>query len=60
MANLKQTIAWLHALLGIKARDERGFSISIEQLMWIIGIALIATAVIAVLNGYINGLLARL
>lgn len=59
MTDHKQLAAWLHALLD-KARDERGFSLSIEQLLWIIGIAAIAGVVVLALNGYINGLLAKL
>lgn len=59
MIDLKQLTAWLHAVLG-NTRDERGFSVSTEQLWWIVGIAAIVGIVIAFLNGYINDLLARL
>lgn len=59
MIDLKQLTAWLHAVLG-DTRDERGFSVSTEQLWWIVGIAAIVGIVIAFLNGYINDLLARL
>ena len=59
MTDLNQLTVWLHALLG-KARDERGFSVSSEQLWWIVGIVAIVGVVIAFLNGYINNLLAKL
>jgi hypothetical protein len=59
MTDHKQLAIWLEAVLS-KARDERGFSLSIEQLLWIIGIAAIAGVVVLALNGYINGLLAKL
>ena len=59
MTDLNQLTAWLHALLG-KARDERGFSVSSEQLWWIVGVVAIVGVVIAFLNGYINNLLAKL
>ena len=59
MTDHKQLAAWLHAVLE-KARDERGFSLSIEQLLWIIGIAAIAGVVVLALKAYINGLLAKL
>ncbi len=59
MIDLKQLTAWLHAVLG-NTHDERGFSVSTEQLWWIVGIAAIVGIVIAFLNGYINDLLARL
>lgn len=59
MIDLKQLTAWLHAVLG-NTRDERGFSVSSEQLWWIVGVVAIVGVVIAFLNGYINDLLARL
>lgn len=59
MADLNQTKAWLHAVLS-KARDERGFSVSTEQLWWIVGIVAIVGVVMLALNGYIEGLLAKL
>ena len=59
MADLDQTTAWLHAVLD-KARDERGFSVSSEQLWWLVGIVAIVGIVVAALNGYIEGLLAKL
>ena len=59
MNELNQTTAWLHAVLD-KARDERGFSVSSEQLWWLVGIVAIVGIVIAALNGYIEGLLAKL
>lgn len=59
MTNLNQLTAWLHAVFG-KARDERGFSVSSEQLWWIVGVVAIVGIVIAFLNGYVNDLLARL
>jgi hypothetical protein len=59
MAELNQTSAWLHAVLA-KVRDERGFSVSSEQLWWLVGIVAIVGIVIAALNGYIEGLLAKL
>lgn len=59
MSELNQTSAWLHAVLD-KARDERGFSVSSEQLWWLVGIVAIVGIVVAALNGYIEGLLAKL
>jgi hypothetical protein len=59
MAELNQTTAWLHAVLS-KVRDERGFSVSSEQLWWLVGIVAIVGIVVAALNGYIEGLLAKL
>ncbi len=59
MTDHNQLAVWLHAVVS-KARDERGFTISSEQLWWIIGVAAIAGLVITFLNGYINDLLARL
>ncbi|MCB0912529.1 MAG: hypothetical protein KDB60_13020 [Propionibacteriaceae bacterium] len=59
MNELNQTTAWLHALLS-KARDERGFSVSSEQLWWLVGIVAIVGVVMMALNGYIEGLLAKL
>ena len=59
MTDLNQTKAWLHAVLS-KARDERGFSVSSEQLWWLVGIVAIVGIVVAALNGYIEGLLAKL
>ena len=59
MAEPNQTSAWLHAVLG-KARDERGFSVSSEQLWWIVGIVAIVGVVMLALNGYIEGLLVKL
>ena len=59
MTNLNQLTAWLRAVLG-KAHDERGFSVSSEQLWWIVGVVGIVGVVVAFLNGYINDLLARL
>lgn len=59
MADLDQTTAWLHAVLE-KARDERGFSVSSEQLWWLVGIVAIVGVVVMALNGYIEGLLAKL
>ncbi len=59
MAELNQTSTWLHAVLA-KVRDERGFSVSSEQLWWLVGIVAIVGIVIAALNGYIEGLLAKL
>lgn len=59
MSDLNQTKAWLHAVLS-KARDERGFSVSSEQLWWIVGIVTIVGVVMLALNGYIEGLLAKL
>ena len=60
MTNYKQFTAWLHAQLGTKLRDERGFSVSSEQLWWIIGIAAIVGIVITFLTNYIQGLLAQI
>ena len=40
--------------------SERGFSVSSEQLWWIVGVVAIVGVVIAFLNGYINNLLAKL
>lgn len=40
--------------------DERGWSISIEQLLWIIGIIVMVGVVLGVLNGYIDGKLGEL
>lgn len=59
MNELNQTTAWIHALLS-KARDERGFSVSSEQLWWLVGIVAIVGVVMMALNGYIEGLLAKL
>ena len=59
MTELNQTTAWLHAALS-KVRDERGFSVSSEQLWWLVGIVAIVGIVVAALNGYIEGLLAKL
>lgn len=59
MTDLNQTTAWLHAVTR-KAADERGFSVSSENLWWIIGIVAIVGIVVAFLNNYIQGLLARL
>lgn len=59
MNELNQTTAWLHAVLS-KARDERGFSVSSEQLWWLVGIVAIVGVVMLALNGYIEGLLAKL
>ena len=59
MNELNQTTAWLHAVLD-KARDERGFSVSSEQLWWLVGIVAIVGVVMMALNGYIEGLLAKL
>ena len=59
MNELNQTTAWIHALLS-KARDERGFSVSSEQLWWLVGIVAIVGVVMLALNGYIEGLLAKL
>ncbi len=59
MSELNQTSAWLHAVLD-KVRDERGFSVSSEQLWWLVGIVAIVGIVVAALNGYIEGLLAKL
>lgn len=41
-------------------RDERGWSISTEQLLWIIGIIAMVAVVVAALNGYIASQLARI
>jgi hypothetical protein len=60
MPILTATIAWLKALIGEETHDQRGFAISSETLLWIIGIVLIVGIVINVLNGYIQGLLAHL
>ncbi|MCC6496882.1 MAG: hypothetical protein IT193_11580 [Propionibacteriaceae bacterium] len=59
MTDLNQTSAWLHAVLD-KVRDERGFSVSSEQLWWLVGIVAIVGVVMLALNGYIEGLLAKL
>ena len=59
MSELNQTSAWLRAVLD-KVRDERGFSVSSEQLWWLVGIVAIVGIVVAALNGYIEGLLAKL
>ena len=59
MTELNQISTWLHAVLS-KARDERGFSVSSEQLWWLVGIVAIVGIVVAALNGYIEGLLAKL
>lgn len=50
---------WLQAVLG-RLRDERGWSISTEQLLWIIAIIAMVAIVVAVLNGYISGQLAKI
>lgn len=59
MTELNQTTAWLHAVLS-KVRDDRGFSVSSEQLWWLVGIVAIVGVVVMSLNGYIEGLLAKL
>ena len=41
-------------------RDERGFSLSTENLLWIIGIIAIAGIAISVISSYINGQLAKI
>ncbi len=50
---------WLQAVLG-RLRDERGWSISTEQLLWIIAIIAMVAIVVAVLNAYISGQLAKI
>ena len=59
MTELNQARTWLHAVLS-KARDERGFSVTSEQLWWLVGIIAIVGVVMLALNGYIEGLLAKL
>ncbi|QLQ16356.1 MAG: hypothetical protein HZY73_12610 [Micropruina sp.] len=56
-------INWLQAWVDVKLeplRDERGWSVSTEKLLWIIGIIAMVAVVVAALNGYINGLLGRI
>ena len=60
MPNSTHSIAWLHTLIGSKVHDERGFFVSSENLMWIIGILAIVGLVVAFLNNYIQGLLAQI
>jgi len=50
-------LAALTAWLRAKPTDERGFQMSVENLLWIIGIVGLVGIVLAVLNGYIQGLL---
>lgn len=50
---------WLQAVLG-RLRDERGWSLSTEQVLWTIGIIAIVGVIIAVLNAYISGQLAKI
>lgn len=51
--------AWLDVWVG-RERDERGFSLSTENLLWIIGIIAIVGIVIGVITGYINSQLAKI
>ena len=60
MSTFTHTIAWLRAVIGSKVHDERGFFVSSENLMWIIGILAIVGLVVAFLNNYIQGLLAQI
>lgn len=60
MPNLPHIMAWLRALIGSKAHDERGFFVSSENLLWIIGILAIVGLVVAFLSNYIQGLLAQI
>ena len=56
-------IAVLHVLTGTlrrNLRDERGFSLSVEKLLLVIGVIAIAGLVIAGLTAYIQSLLARI
>lgn len=51
--------AWLNGRLpGL--RDERGWSVSTEKLLWIIGIIAMVAVVVAALNGYISAQLAKI
>lgn len=47
-------VAWWHA----KPTNERGFQMSVENLLWIIGIIALVGIVLAFLNNYIQSLLA--
>lgn len=49
-------VAWWRS----KPTDERGFQISVENLLWILGIIALVAIVIAALNGYIQGLIAQI
>lgn len=51
--------AWLDVWVG-RMRDERGFSLSTENLLWIIGIIAIAGIAISVISGYVNDQLAKI
>ncbi|MBK8458805.1 MAG: hypothetical protein IPL43_00130 [Micropruina sp.] len=42
------------------ARDEKGFSVSVEKLLLVIGVIAIAGLVIGALTVYVQGLLSRL
>lgn len=52
---------WIEAFLltaAAKLRDDRGWSVSTEKLLWIIGIIAMVGVVIVALNAYINNKLA--
>ena len=51
--------AWLQAVTA-KLREDRGWSISTEQLLWIIGIIAMVAVVVAALNSYIGAQLAKI
>lgn len=55
--------AVLHVLTGTlrrNLRDERGFSLSVEKLLLVIGVIAIAGLVVAGLTVYVTGLMARI
>lgn len=52
---------WIEAFLTTslaKVRDDRGWAISTEQLLWIIGIIAVVGVIVLALNAYISGKLA--
>lgn len=55
-SRLMGVITWVRA----KPTDERGFQVSVENLLWIIGVIALVAIVLGFLSGYIESLIGQI